>query len=387
MHNMLTMKKIIRITTLSQSLGFFEGILPQLTNKYEVQLISSRGEKLVQMGEKYGVKTHTVEMYRRISPMKDLKSLFLLCKIFYREKPFVVHSMTPKAGFLCMIAAWITRVPVRIHTFTGLIFPTSTGMKRQILMLTDRITCACATHINPEGYGVLYDLKINNITRKPMRVLGYGNVKGVDMAYFNISDAVLSEAKEIKEKYSLRGFTFIFVGRICKDKGVEELVAAFKKIQKEHECNLILVGPYEKGLDPLSPIIEREIETNSNIHAVGPQSDVRPWYAAADCLAFPSYREGFPNVVLEAGAMGLPSVVTNINGSREIIENGKNGLVVSPRNVYELCMALCKMIEEPLFRLTIASNARPMIESRFEKEFVQQCLLDWYDELIKETDV
>lgn len=376
-------RKLVRACTVAGSLGFVQAILPKLAQRYDVLLLSSPGKKLDTLSAQYGVRGTGIPMQRRISLLKDIYSLWLLILLFWREKPYAVHSMTPKAGMLCMLAAWITRVPIRIHTFTGLIFPTSTGIKRQILILTDRITCACATHINPEGYGVLNDLKHNNITRKPMCVLGYGNVKGVDMTYFNISDSVKKESKGIKENYSLKGFTFIFVGRICKEKGIDELIAAYEKLQEEYECNLILVGSYESKTDPISLRTEKEIETNLSIHAVGPQSDVRPWYAAADCLVFPSYREGFPNVVLEAGAMGLPSIVTDINGSREIIENGKNGLIIPSHNVDELYAAMCRIVNDSKLRAKLSSNSREMIESRFEQSYVQQNLLNWYDVIIK----
>ena len=168
------MKTILRATTVPQSLGFFEGTTKDLIKSYDVQFLSSPGKELDNMGSRYGVKTHAVEMFRRLSPLKDLKSLHRIKKVFREERPYMVHSMTPKAGLLCMIAAWLTNVPIRIHTFTGLVWPTKRGWRRKLLMLTDKITCACATHIIPEGEGVKNDLLSNRITNKPLRVLGYG---------------------------------------------------------------------------------------------------------------------------------------------------------------------------------------------------------------------
>ena len=315
------------------SVGFVKGMLPDLTKKYEVVLLSSPGPEMDEAREQYGVRTIEVPMERHISPVKDFLSLCRLIRVFLREKPDMVHSMTPKAGLLCMMAAWLTRVPVRIHTFTGLVFPTATGLKRRILMLTDAITCWCATHVIPEGEGVKADLLNNGITRKPLRVLGYGNVMGIDMDKFSVSSVECSKecsvlsvecsgAKLKTQNSKLKTFTFLFVGRIVRDKGMNELMQAFQRLSDKYaNVRLVLVGRYEEDLDPISDKAKEIIDNNPNIDAVGPQygDDLLAHYAAADCFVFPSYREGFPNTVLEAGAMGLPCIVTDINGSREII--------------------------------------------------------------------
>lgn len=173
--------KIIRTSTISDSLSTFcKGLLRELCEKdgYDVVAVSSPGEHLREIAERESVRVVPVPMERRISPVKDLKSLWRLIRVFRREKPAMVHSMTPKAGLLSMLAAWVCRVPVRVHTFTGLVFPTATGLTQKILILTDRLTCACATHIVPEGEGVRNDLVSYRITGKPLKVLGHGNVRG-----------------------------------------------------------------------------------------------------------------------------------------------------------------------------------------------------------------
>ena len=331
------------------SVGFVKGMLPDLTKKYEVVLLSSPGPEMDEAREQYGVRTIEVPMERHISPVKDFLSLCRLIRVFLKEKPDMVHSMTPKAGLLCMTAAWLTRVPVRIHTFTGLVWPTSTGLKRRILMLTDAITCWCATHVIPEGEGVKADLLNNGITHKPLRILGYGNVRGIDMQRFKKTtddsdifshadladhadnlyfdhgstrihtDFLKTKNQKLKTKNS---FEFLFVGRIVGDKGINELVEAFCRLYEERpEVRLNLVGFFEENLDPVSEETHRMIEENPNIIMAGERTgdDLVRSYAEADCFVFPSYREGFPNTVLEAGAMGLPCIVTDINGSREII--------------------------------------------------------------------
>ena len=439
------MKKIIRACTAAQSIGFVRDMLPDLMQKYEVVIVSSAGPEMDEVREKYGVKTIAVPMERHISLKHDLVSLWWMIRVFRKEKPDMVHSMTPKAGLMCMMAAWLTRVPVRIHTFTGLVFPTSTGLKRRILMLTDAITCWCATHVIPEGEGVKNDLLNNGITRKPLKVLGYGNVRGVDMKRFdpkrfndneNLLRVERGVTEELRTKNSqtdsklytlnskLKKFRFLFVGRIVRDKGMNELMAAFQRLNEKYpETELVLVGEYEDSLDPVSDETRRIIKDNPAIHHVGVKigDDLVAQYAAADCFVFPSYREGFPNTVLEAGAMGLPCIVTDINGSREIIvsltpdpspkgegnenenenenENSKlgtdsklytlnsklkkcmNGIIILPKDEEALYEAMERMVTDTEMRERMAAKARPLIAERFEQGFVRRCLYEFYEEI------
>lgn len=344
---------------------------------YHMVAVTSPGPELDNLRRDDGFHCVEVPMERHISPLSDLLSLVRLIGVFRKERPWVVHSMTPKAGLLCMVAAWLTRVPVRVHTFTGLVWPTATGLKRRVLMMTDRITCACATHVIPEGQGVMDDLRRGGITRKPMRVLGYGNVMGVDMARFSTARFAQHERCGV--------FTFLFVGRMVRDKGINELVAAFVRLHAHHpSTRLVLVGNYERSLDPVSDDTQGLIGTNDAIDACGPKygDDLLQMYVDADCFVMPSYREGFPNTVLEAGAMGLPSIVTDINGSREIVENEKNGLIVPSKNADALYNAMERMLTDDAARKTMKDNARPMIASRFEKNFVQKCQIEFYERIL-----
>ncbi len=399
------MKKIIRACTVSMSVGFVAGMLSDLTKKYEVVLLSSPGPEMEDAKEKFGVRTIEVAMERHISLIKDLTSLLKLIRIFKREKPDMVHSMTPKAGLLCMVAAWMTRVPVRIHTFTGLVWPTTKGVQRWVLKMTDRITCFCATHVIPEGQGVLNDLKAGGITNKEMKVLGYGNVKGIDMTRFSHRPEIIEKAKAIRKDDV---FTFLFVGRIVKDKGINELVEAYIRLHDEYRnVRLILVGSFEESLDPISPTAKEQIEKTPDIIVAGEQSgdDLIAYYAAADCFVFPSYREGFPNTVIEAGAMELPCIVTDINGSREIITGAplqlpfvdgdnevmnapvtvsvkQNGIIIPSKDVEALYEAMKRMVTDKEMRGGMVKNARPMIEGRFEQGFVRKCLYEFYEEIV-----
>lgn len=372
-------KKIIRAVTVSMSLDFCREIMIKMRDLgYEMVAISSPGEELEKLRNNDGFYCVAVAMERHISFFRDIKSLIRMIRVFLKEKPQVVHSMTPKAGMICMLAACLTRVPVRVHTFTGLIWPTSVGLKRKILMVTDWLTCICATHIIPEGQGVLDDLRNAGITSKPMKVLGYGNVKGVDMERFN---PLRFETSRDNKK-----FCYLFVGRIVGDKGVNELVEAFTKLNKEYEnTKLLLVGLLEENLDPISDITRQLIQSNDAIDACGAKygDDLLQMYVNADCFVMPSYREGFPNTVLEAGAMGLPSIVTDINGSREIIIEGENGYIVPSKNAGALYDAMKKILVDNSSRERMVCNARQFIAERFEKGFVLNCQLQFYDDVIK----
>jgi len=378
----MSVSKIIRATTVPGSLETFcNGLLRELqTEGYNVVAVSSPGPEMETIRTREGVRTVAVPMERRMAPLKDLKSLWGLILIFRREKPMMVHSMTPKAGLLCMMAAWFCRVPVRVHTFTGLVFPTAKGITQKILIFTDRLTCACATHVIPEGEGVKADLQNYRITRKPLRVLGHGNVRGIDLEHYDRTPEVMSEAAKIRQK---EVFTFIFVGRLVGDKGINELVDAFSRLNNEISATrLILVGGMEENLDPLKPETIRKIKANPAIDEVGRQDDVRPWFAASDALVFPSYREGFPNVVIEAGAMGLPSIVTDINGSREIIIDGKNGVIIPPHDSEALYQAMRDFVSDRERTSKMAGNARPLIASRYEQTYVRRCLKDFYRQIL-----
>ena len=378
--------KIVRTSTVPGSLNnFCRNLLHELQESegYSVVAVSSPGDALSEIASREGVKVYPVPMERHIAPVKDLISLWKLIKVFRKERPDMVHSITPKAGLLSMMAAWVCRVPVRLHTFTGLVFPTSTGFKQKLLIFTDRLTCSCATHIMPEGEGVKNDLINYQITSKPLKVLGYGNIRGIDLKYFDRTAEVEKETEKIRKTDIT---TVIFIGRLVRDKGINELVGAFAKLNKEYtKTRLLLVGRREDKLDPLEGQTLQEIENNPAIITTGEQKDVRPWLAASDIFVFPSYREGFPNVVIEAGAMGLPAIVTDINGSREIIIEGENGIIIPARDSEHLYTAMKQLMASPKQTRQMANNARTMIESRFEQTFVRKCLKKYYKEILQDV--
>lgn len=376
--------KLIRISTIPSSMeGFLKGQLRFLSDYYDVIAVSSPGKKLDAIRQRENVKTIALPMERRISLWKDLMSLIRMILLFAKEKPYIVHSITPKAGLISMLAGWIVRVPVRMHTFTGLVFPTATGKMQKLLIAMDRITCFCATHINPEGIGVKRDLERFNVTKKPMFIIANGNVGGIDLIHFDRTSAV--EEETIHYHQTAGCFTFCFIGRMVRDKGINELIHVFIRLyQKNTKIRLLLVGPFEKDLDPVLPEVEEQILHHPRITFVGWQPDVRPFLAASDAFVFPSYREGFPNVVMQAGAMGLASIVTDINGCNEIIVDGKNGVIIPSKDEEALYQAMKDFVVHPEKVKQMAANARPMIASRYEQKMVWEALLEEYRRVCKE---
>lgn len=375
--------KLFRISTIPTSLeSLLKGQLRMLNEHYEVVAVSSPGKEMAVLREREGVRIIEVPMERRISLVKDFISLIRMIWLFAKERPYMVHSITPKAGLISMLAGWITRVPVRMHTFTGLVFPTVTGRMQQLLIWMDRLTCACATHINPEGEGVKRDLMAYRITKKPLQVIANGNVNGVDLAYFDRTEAVMKQAAAYRQE---EGFTFCFLGRMVRDKGINELVSVFIRLHQQYPLvRLLLVGPFEKKLDPVLPETEKAIQEHPAIRFMGFQPDVRPFLAASDALVFPSYREGFPNVVLQAGAMGLPSIVTDINGSNEIILPNENGVIIPSKDEEALYWAMENFLLHPEEVERMAKKARPLIASRYDRKVMWEALMKTYQKLIGE---
>ena len=375
------MLKLIRTSTIPASLeNLLKGQLKMLSKYYNVLAVSSPGDDMETIEEREGVRTIAIPMERRISLIKDFISLIRLIVLFAKERPDMVHSITPKAGLLSMLAAWITRVPVRMHTFTGLVFPTATGKMQKLLIAMDRLTCFCATHIIPEGEGVKRDLVNYNITSKPLHIIANGNVNGIDLEYFDKTPEVVEKACSYKKEGT---FTFCFVGRMVRDKGINELVHSFLRLyQKDERVRLLLVGPFEKELDPVLPEVEEHILHHPGICYMGYQNDVRPFLVASDALVFPSYREGFPNVVIQAGAMGLPAIVTDINGCNEIVLPDLNGVIIPSKDEQALYESMKYFASHPVEVERMAANARPLIASRYEQRIVWNALLDEYKSII-----
>ena len=380
--------QLIRITTVPVSLKtLLKGQHRFMSeNGYDVVGVSSEGKALHDVHENEGVRVVALEMTRTISLFKDLKALWGFYRLCIKEKPLMVHSHTPKAGIVGMLGAKLAGVPIRLHTVAGLPLMEAIGLKRKVLDIVEKLTYSCANMVYPNSKG-LYDFILNNrfTNKEKLKVIASGSSNGIDTSFFDPQQISLEQQSQLKEdlNISVSDFVFVFVGRLVKDKGINELVSAFSNL-KGHNAKLLLVGTFEEELDPLLPETLNDIESNNNILSVGWQSDVRPYLAIANALVFPSYREGFPNVVMQAGAMGLPSIVTDINGCNEIIEEGVNGIIIPPKDVVALKSAMTEMLENKDLYQHLKSNAREMIVSRYEQKMVWEALLDEYMKLISE---
>ena len=380
--------KIIRTATVPESLDvLLKGQLSFLNQYYQVLAVSGSGAHLQNVADREGVAVYPVEMERRIAPLQDLKSLYRLYRCFKKERPSIVHSITPKAGLLSMVAAKLAGVPIRMHTFTGLIFPSKAGLFQRLLIMMDKMLCRCATHIIPEGEGVKADLQRFRITNKPMHIVANGNVNGVDLDYFNKDRITITNREQLKQELGIEAndYVFIFVGRLVRDKGINELVQVFDTLSAtDPRVKLLLVGPAEPELDPLLPETVQRIEQNRNIITVGLQKDVRPYFAISQALVFPSYREGFPNVVLQAGAMELPSIVSNISGCNEIIREGVNGAIIPSKDADSLLQAMKMFLARQEEISTWSKAAREIVEQKYSREVVWAATKALYDQKLAE---
>ena len=387
------MKKLIRITTVPISFKvLLKGQLRFMTsNGFDVKGVSSEGEELREVRENEGIAVEAITMSRKITPFQDLKSLWEMWNFLRKEKPQIVHTHTPKAGIIGMLAARLAGVPHRLHTVAGLPLMEATGIKRKILNFVEKLTYSSATRVYPNSKG-LYDFILqNNFTQSnKLKIIANGSSNGIDTTFFSPDQVTEIERVTLKEKLNIQpdDFVFVFVGRIVSDKGINELIKAFSELQAAENnepagIKLLLVGGLENDLDPLNPETLAEINQNKDIISVGFQQDVRSFFAIADALVFPSYREGFPNVVMQAGAMGLPSIVSDINGCNEIIIEGENGLIIPSKNVEKLKEKMLTLAKDKNLYTKLKGNSRRMIENRYEQSVVWNALLEEYEGLLQ----
>ena len=387
------MKKLIRITTVPISFKvLLKGQLRFMaSNGFDVKGVSSDGEELKEVRENEGIVMEAINMSRKITPFQDLKSLWEMWNFLRKEKPQIVHTHTPKAGIIGMLAARLAGVPHRLHTVAGLPLMEATGIKRKILNFVEKLTYSSATRVYPNSKG-LYDFILQNhfTQSNKLKIIANGSSNGINTTFFSPAQVSEIEKVALREKLNIQpdDFVFVFVGRIVSDKGINELIKAFSELQAAGNneltgIKLLLVGGLESDLDPLNPETLAEINQNRDIISVGFQQDVRPFFAISDALAFPSYREGFPNVVMQAGAMGLPSIVSDINGCNEIIVEGENGLIIPSKNVEKLKEKMLTLARDKNLYIKLKENSRRMIENRYEQFVVWKALLEEYEGLLQ----
>ncbi len=378
--------RLLRITTVPMSLKFLlKGQLKFMqANGFEVLALSADGPEVQNVTDE-GVNHQTVSLTRKITPFIDLWCVCQIMRVIWKFKPDIVHTHTPKAGLIGMIAAFICRVPVRMHTVAGLPLMEATGLKHKILSLTEKITYACATKVYPNSRALAGYIEHNLYpSSSKFEVIGRGSSNGIDTDYFRISDEVLDAAQQFKEKNGLKDeIVFSFVGRIVKDKGINELLKAFDRLSKEVACRLILVGPFEDDLDPISDDSRIILKTNRHIITTGYINDVRPPIVASDVFVFPSYREGFPNVVMQACSLQRPCIVTDINGCNEIIQHGKTGLIVDPKNADQLYDAMKHLATHASKRKQFGMLSREFVVENFNQQYLWKLIVSEYKTQLK----
>ena len=374
------MKKIIIVVTVPVVLEtWLKGQAKFLSGFYEVEIITANSHTITSIEEYENVSIKTMDFNRQINFFKDMKVLMQLFFYFIKKRPLMVYTLTPKAGLLGMISSWMATVPHRVHCVVGLPHLEATGKRKSILTVTEQITYLFSSKI----YCNSLNLKkvVANMTSKPVDVIGNGSVNGVDTEVFK-DIFTMEEKNSILNRldFTKDDFIITFVGRIVKDKGIDELVNTFTKLSLKYpHLKLLLIGDYKNESDPISKTGTRTIETHKDIKYLEFQEDVGEYMAISSLFVLPSYREGLPNVLIEAGSYGVPLVGTNINGCNEIIQNDLNGALVNKKDEKDLLNAIEKFITDEEYYKFIKSNVRKSIVNRYDqKYFLNELLNEFY---------
>jgi len=383
--------KLVHLTTVPETLRVLSGQLSYMRSRgFLVEAISSPGEQLKSLGETIGMKTHAVAMTRAISPVQDIISVLKLVRLFREIKPQIVHAHTPKAGLLGMLAAYITDTPIRIYHIRGLRLETAIGWKRKLLAACESVACRLAQRVlcvSRSVRQVAIDEKL--VTDEKIKVLLQGS-HGVDALNKFTPDQFDSRSRFLTRKeYDIPESAEVigFVGRIVKDKGIVELCDAWIEIRETNpKAHLLMVGYFEPE-DPIPEEAQRLLESDPRIHMIGRCWDTPPLFAAMDVLCLPTYREGLPYVTLEAAAMALPIVATEIPGCVDAVVDGKTGLLVPARNSIELADALKTYLDYPALRRQHGQAGRDRVLKDFRPEDMWQATHEEYLRLLTEQKI
>ncbi|RYY46050.1 MAG: glycosyltransferase family 1 protein [Chitinophagaceae bacterium] len=380
--------KLIRITTVPIALAYPLRGQPSYMHShgFQVLMVSSQGKELELVVKQETCPHEVVPMTRSITPFRDLRSLFLLIALFIKHKPEIVHTETPKAGLLGMWAAWFCRVPVRIHTVAGLPLMVEQGFKLRLLKFVEKLTYAAATRVWPNSESLKRFILENKFcSPAKLTIVGKGSSNGVDTERFtrsNLHDGILSEIKQsIHYDPSFR--YLLFVGRMVLDKGIVELVNVFISLQqKDPTLKLILAGQFERSLDPLPAETEHAILHHPGIIHIPWTNKVEYYMALSDFFVFPSYREGFPNVLLEAAVMKLPIICSRIAGNIDIVTHNETGLIFESRDQLSLHGALDWALNNPLAIQQMTERLYDFIFHTFPRELFWKNMKEEYDKLL-----
>ncbi|MDB5198165.1 MAG: glycosyltransferase family 1 protein [Chitinophagaceae bacterium] len=384
-------KTLIRITTVPMAFKVLLAGQPKFMseNGFNVIMISAGGKEVKDLEKEEGCKHIIVPMTRRITPFRDIVSFFKLRSVIKKYHPDIVHTHTPKAGLLGMLAARSLGVKIRIHTVGGLPLIIETGFKRWLLMLTEKLTYFGATEVWPNSKSMMnFIIEQKLATAQKLAVIDNGSTNGIDLKKFSKQN--LNEETKTKIKESLpqvKGLKILCVGRMVKDKGIEELVSVFEKLQHHYPLQLILVGPFEPHLDPLSSETLDTIINNPAITHISWSDSIEYYMALADIFVHPSHREGFPNVILQAGAMHLPVICSNIPGNADIIQNEKTGLMFEVKNEDDLYIKLKFAIENKERTERIAHTLFEEVTQLYNRKRIHEVILNTYNRLLKQHGI
>jgi glycosyltransferase involved in cell wall biosynthesis len=353
--------------------------------KHEVILISSPVEGADALERIAGVRFVPIDVPRGIAPLRDLAALVSMYRLFRSLRPDVAHSTTPKAGLLCAVAGVLACVPVRLHTFTGQPWLDVSGPVRWFSKASDWLIARLNTHCYADSPSQRDFLIAEGLCRtEDLSVLGSGSLAGVDVARFN-SASLAGRGLKCREMLAIphTARVVLFIGRVTLDKGLLELTDAFSRVKAvDPEPYLVIVGPTEPKRDPLPPALLRALASDERIKMTGYDPEPEKYLAMADLLCLPSYREGFGNVVIEAGALGVPTVGTRINGLRDAVVDGVTGLLVPPKNAAALADALASLLKDDVRRRQMGNAARERALNLFDARIVNGRVLEEYRRLL-----
>ncbi len=379
---------VLHAVTDSLSTVLLRGQLAYLkANGFDPALLCNPGRESDQIGAEEGYPIYGVPMDRDISPGSDLKSFFKIWRILRQVRPTICNTGTPKAGLLVGLAAWITRVPCRVYTLRGLRLETAKGIKRRVLTITEKVSCFTAHRVVCVSASLRERaIALGLVARSKTVLLGSGSSNGVDPSRFEPTQEKAVLAAMLREDLGIGPDQPVigFAGRFTRDKGLPELVTAFQTIQREiPEAVLLLVGDRKEG-DAIPEDVRGAIISDPAIHCVGFTSQIELYYHVMNVFVLPTYREGFPNTVLEAQAAGLPVVTTVATGAVDAIFDGVTGLLTPVGDAGRLAAAVLSILADPARMRTMGLKGRERVLREFRNQTVWEALTLLYRTMLQE---
>jgi glycosyltransferase involved in cell wall biosynthesis len=382
------MPKLIRITTSPIAFRYLlRGQMHYMKQKgMDVVMISSEGPDVEEVVLNEGCRFIPVQMNRAITPFQDIRAIRKLMRIFRNERPQIVHTHSPKAGLLGMIAAKLSGVPIRLHSNSGTPLISAIGIKRPLYFTTEFITSWCSTRVLPNSRSLFEYLAVSKVcSREKLVLIGNGSTNGVDCLHFN-PDAI-GPGQKLDFIHSVNAgpesFFFLFAGRLLASKGVIELVEAFVDLHKSYpQARLMLAGNLETHMDTLPEEVISGIYSHPAIIQLGWVKDIRLPMSVANVLVHPSHREGFPNVLLQAGAMDLPVICSDCIGNVDVIDHNQNGIVVAVGDKVKIREAMEFALSNPDVMEQYAASLHQKVVSQYNTPAVQGNVHDFYTQCL-----